>query len=147
MKLPTEDRTLKSKLEFEAEIATLLGGFTAEKLIFGDNTTGASNDLKVASDIARSMITRYGMSEKLGPIVFGEREEMVFLGKELGHQRNYSEEIAQKIDEEVHHLIDKGLKKAKDVLTEKRDILEKIAKTLLEKETIEQKEFNEIIKQ
>lgn len=147
LKLPTEDRTLKSKIEFEAEIATLLGGFTAEKLIFGDNTTGASNDLKVASEIARSMITRYGMSEKLGPIVFGEREEMVFLGKELGHQRNYSEEIAQKIDEEVHHLIDKGLKKAKDVLTEKKELLEKIANTLLEKETIEQEEFNQIVKQ
>ena len=145
LKLPTEDKSLRSRDEFKAELATLLGGYTSELLTFGDITTGASNDLKTASDIARRMVTQYGMSDKLGPIVFGEREEMVFLGKDLGHTQNYSEEIAKEIDQEVHHLMSDALGKAKEVLTQKKAKLEEIAKTLIEKETLEQEEFYAII--
>ena len=145
LKLPSEDRTLKSREEFKAELATLLGGYTSELLTFGDITTGASNDLKVASDTARRMVTQYGMSDKLGPVVFGEREEMVFLGKDLGHKQNYSEEVAREIDQEVHKLIDDAMKTAKEVLSHKKAKLEEIAKTLIEKETLEQQEFYAIV--
>ncbi len=114
-------------------------------MTFGDITTGASNDLKVASDTARRMVTQYGMSDKLGPVVFGEREEMVFLGKDLGHKQNYSEEVAREIDQEVHKLIDDAMKTAKEVLSHKKAKLEEIAKTLIEKETLEQQEFYAIV--
>ena len=90
LKLPSEDKHLRSKSEFESELAVLLGGYTAEKLTFNELTTGASNDLKVASELARKMVAQYGMSDKLGPITFGEKEELVFLGKELGTEKNYS---------------------------------------------------------
>ncbi len=141
LKLPTEDKHLKSRPEFEAELAVLLGGYAAEKLIFKETTTGASNDLKVASDLARRMVTQYGMSDALGPITFGEKEELVFLGKEMSHTRNYSEAIAVEIDAEIKKLILKGLNAAKKVITERMDKLEKIAKELISKETLEQQEF------
>ncbi len=141
LKLPTEDKHLKSRPEFEAELAVLLGGYAAEKLIFKETTTGASNDLKVASDLARRMVTQYGMSDTLGPITFGEKEELVFLGKEMSHTRNYSEAIAVEIDAEIKKLIIKGLNVAKKVITERIDKLEKIAKELISKETLEQQEF------
>lgn len=146
LKLPTEDKHLRSRSEFESELAVLLGGFVAEKIIFKDTTTGASNDLKVASDLARRMITQYGMSDTLGPITFGEKEELVFLGKEISTQRNYSETIAFQIDEEIKKLVVKGLTSAKKVLTFKIDVLNKIAKELINKETLEQKDFYALVR-
>lgn len=141
LKLPSEDKHLKSRSEFQSELAILLGGFTAEKTVFKELTTGASNDLKVASDLARKMITQYGMSDKLGPVVFGEKEEAVFLGKEGLHSRNYSETIAYQIDQEVNSLIEHAFQTAKDVITKRMNDLNRIASVLIEKETLEQKEF------
>lgn len=145
LKLPTEDKHLRSKMEFESELAVLLGGYAAEKAIFKDTTTGATNDLKVASDLARRMVTQFGMSDKLGPITYGEKDELVFLGKEMGHTKNYSETIAYQIDSEVKKLVSKGLTTAKRVLAQKIDTLHKIAKELIVKETLEQKEFYALI--
>lgn len=146
LKLPSVDKHLKSRTEFETELAVLLGGFTAEKIVFKDMTTGASNDLKVASDLARKMITQYGMSDALGPVTFGEREEMVFLGREISSQKNYSEDIAHKIDNEIKKLITKALTSAKIVLHKKIDILHRVAQELIKKETLEQKEFYALLK-
>ena len=146
LKLPTEDKHLRSRSEFESELAVLLGGYAAEKIIFKDTTTGASSDLKVASDLARKMITQYGMSDNLGPITFGEKEELVFLGKEISTQKNYSETIAFQIDEEIKKLITGGLTSAKKVLTQKIAVLHKIAKELISKETLEQKEFYALVR-
>lgn len=145
LKLPSEDKHLKSRSEFESELAVLLGGYTAEKLVFKELTTGASNDLKIASDLARKMVTQYGMSEKLGPVVFGEQEELVFLGKDLGSKKNYSEELAHQIDIEVSTLITKAFKKAKEVLTKRVAILNKVANELITKETLEQKELYALV--
>ena len=116
MGLPTEDRYLQSKSEFEDKIAGMLGGNAAEKLIFGDTTTGASNDIEKATNVARRMVTEFGMSEKLGPLAFGKRDELVFLGREIGEQRNYSDDVAKQIDEEVRAIIDRGYTRAMDVL-------------------------------
>ena len=145
LKLPTEDKHLRSKSEFESELAVLLGGYASEKLTFNELTTGASNDLKVASELARKMVTQYGMSDKLGPITFGEKEELVFLGKELGTEKNYSNEIAYQIDSEVKNFITRALKKAREILAKKAVILEKIALELIAKETLEQKEFYALV--
>lgn len=145
LKVPTEERKIRRKSEFLAEMATLLGGYCAEKLEFGEITTGASNDLQKASLFARKLVKEYGMSP-LGPVSFGEKEEFVFLGKEISEQRNYSEEIAAKIDKEVSKFIVEAQKTAKKILTKKRKLLDKIAKTLIEKETIEREEFEELIK-
>ena len=146
LKLPTEDRHLRSKSEFESELAVLLGGYVAERLVFNDLTTGAANDLKIASNLARKMVTQFGMSDKLGPIAFGEKEELVFLGKEIATEKNYSNETAFQIDSEIKALISKALKKAKDVLTKKIATLTKIATELNTKETLEQKEFYALLK-
>lgn len=145
LKLPSEDKSLRTKSEFEAELAVLLGGYTAEQMIFNELTTGASNDLRVASDLARKMITEYGMSEKMGPIAFSEKEEMVFLGKDFGHQKNYSNEIAFQIDGEIKALMTKAGKLAHDVITKKMEVLKRIAAELIEKETLEQKEFYALV--
>jgi len=145
LKLPTEDKHLRSRSEFEAELAVLLGGYTAEKIIFKEMTTGASNDLQVASDLARKMVTKYGMSEKLGPITFGDREEQVFLGRDFGSDKNYSETIAFEIDQEVSGLISRALKTARAVLTKRMEQLNRVASVLIEKETLEQKEFYTLI--
>ncbi len=118
MALPEEDRYLQSKSEFEDKIAGLLGGNASEKLVFGDTTTGASNDIEKATNLARKMVTEYGMSEKLGPLAFGKREEMVFLGREIGEQRNYSDEVAKQIDDEVRAIIDRGYARAMEVLSD-----------------------------
>lgn len=146
LKLPIEDKQLYSKSYFIDELATLLGGYTVEKLVFKELTTGASNDLKKASEIARRLVRRYGMSEKIGPVTFGEDDEMVFLGRELGEKRNYSEAIAAKIDSEVTKLLNNAEKTARKILVSKKKKLEKIAKKLIEKETIEQEEFKKLIK-
>jgi cell division protease FtsH len=145
LKLPTEDKHFRTKTEFIEELAVMLGGYAAEKSIFDELTTGASNDLESASDLARKMVTQYGMSDKLGPITFGDREEMVFLGKEITHQRNYSEQVAIQIDQEVSKLIGNALKSAQKIVKERRAKLEIVAKQLLSKETIERKEFETLM--
>lgn len=141
MKLPAEEQRLRTRKQFLADLATMLGGFAAEKLIFKDVSTGASNDLKEATSLARKLVTKYGMSERLGPITFGNTDEMVFLGKEMTTEKNYSEEVAKKIDEEVAAFIGKAFSAAEKILASKRKVLETIAKKLMEKETLEQDEF------
>jgi cell division protease FtsH len=144
MGLPTEDRYLQSKTEFEDKIAGMLGGNAAEKLIFGDTTTGSSNDIEKATNLARRMVTEFGMSEKLGPLAFGKRDELVFLGREIGEQRNYSDDVAKQIDEEVRAIIDRGYARAVDVLTRYKDRLVELAERLVAEETIEQEEFEKM---
>ncbi len=141
MSLPAEDRYLHSKSEFEDKIAGMLGGHVSEELVFGDTTTGASNDIEKATNLARAMVTQYGMSEKLGPLTFGKKEEMIFLGREISEQRNYSDEVAAKIDAEVREIIDRGYERAKQALIEQRAVLDRLASLLIEKETIESEEF------
>jgi cell division protease FtsH len=146
IKLPTEDRRLKTKSEFVAEVAIALGGYVAEQEIFKDITTGSSSDIKSATELVRNLVTQYGMSEKLGPRSFGKTNEMVFLGKEMTAERDYSEEIAEKIDKEVDAFITKGMKLAQKIIKDNKKILDKIADTLIDKETIEHEEFEKIIK-
>ena len=139
--LPEDDRTLVSKSRFMARLAVFLGGRVAEEVIFDDITTGASNDLEQATRIARSMVTQYGMSDSLGPLTFGEKEELVFLGKEIGEQRNYSEDVAQVIDEEVRSLVNEAYEHARGIITRYRDKLTAIAEKLEEEETLEADAF------
>ncbi len=146
LKLPKEDKHIKTKKEFLDELAALLGGYCAEKVIFKDISTGASNDLEVASELARKLVKTYGMSDKLGPVVFGKKEELIFLGKELSEERNYSEKLAELIDEEVIRLIKKAQTQAERILKRRRKTLDKIAKVLLEKETLEKEELAKIVK-
>ena len=141
MGLPTEDRYLQSKSEFEDKIAGMLGGNVAERIMFGDTTTGSSNDIEKATTLARRMVTEFGMSEKLGPLAFGRREELVFLGREIGEQRNYSDDVARQIDEEVRAIIDRAYDRATEVLTTYKDRLTQLAEALVAKETIESEEF------
>jgi cell division protease FtsH len=141
MSLPQEDRYLHSKSEFADKIAGMLGGHVAEEIVFGDTTTGASNDIEKATNLARAMVTQYGMSEKLGPLTFGKKEEMIFLGREISEQRNYSDEVAAKIDAEVREIIDQAYDRARAALTEQREVLDRLAGLLIEKETIEADEF------
>ncbi len=145
LQVPSEDRKMKTKTSFLSEISTLLGGYCAEKIKFGEMTTGASNDLSRASALARKLVKEYGMSS-LGPISFGEKEELVFLGKEISEQRNYSEKIAERIDEEVDVVIKGAQKKAEIVLLKHKNLLDKIAKKLIGKEIIEREEFEKLIK-
>ena len=144
MSLPSEDRYLHSKTEFEDKIAGMLGGHVSEELVFGDTTTGASNDIEKATGLARAMVTQYGMSEKLGPLAFGKKDEMIFLGREISEQRNYSDEVAAKIDAEVRDIIDRAYQRAKDALTSHREVLDRLAALLIEKETIEGEEFESL---
>lgn len=147
MKLPSEDRHLQTKQSFLDEIAALLGGYAAERLVFNELTTGASNDLKVATAMARKLVMNYGMSEEIGPIVLGDQHEMVFLGREISEQRNYSEAVAKTIDEEVSKIMKQGLARATEVLTKYREYLNSIAKRLVSDETLEQEQFYEIVKE
>ncbi len=147
LKLPVEDRHLYSRSHFLDELAVSLGGYASEKLVFGDLTTGAGDDLKKATDIARSLVTRFGMSDKVGPIALGEREELIFLGRELTTERNYSEETARVIDEEVKRLMDEAYKQAEAILARRRAKLDQIAGVLIEKETIEREEFEKLVKE
>ena len=146
LKLPESERSFKTFSEFKAELAVMLGGYAAEELTFNELTTGASNDLEKASDLARRLVTRYGMSKKLGPVVFGERDEAVFLGKELSEKRNYSEEVAQTIDHEVKTFITEAHTTAKQLINKNKAKLNQIAQTLLEKETLEKEEFDALMK-
>ncbi len=145
LKVPAEEKRLKTKSEFLAEMAVLLGGYCAEKLKFKEMSTGAANDLERASDLARKLVKEYGMSP-LGPISFGEKEELVFLGREISEQRNYSEKIAAKIDKEIAKFIKDAESTAKKLLSRNKKLLEKIAKTLIKKETIEREEFESLVK-
>ncbi|MDO9399370.1 MAG: ATP-dependent zinc metalloprotease FtsH [bacterium] len=141
---PEKDKTLHSRNYFIDELSVLLGGYVSEKLTFGDVTTGASNDLERATNMSRSLVTRYGMSE-LGPRTFGHKQEMVFLGKEMHEEKNYSEKTAEEIDHQVSSFIENAYKVAENILQDKKELLEKLSATLLVKETIEQIEFNEIM--
>ena len=142
MQIPEEDRYLKHRKKFKADLASLLGGRAAEEIIFNEVTTGASNDLDRATKLARAMVTQYGMSEKLGPLTFGEKEELVFLGRELSEQRNYGEEVARQIDREVRRLMDEAYQTAKQVLIDNRDKLTELAERLVREETIDAASFN-----
>ena len=145
LQVPSEERKMKTKTGFMSEIATLLGGCSAEKIVFGEMTTGASNDLQRASEMARKLVKEYGMSS-LGLIAFGDKEEMVFLGKEISEQRNYSEKVAERIDEEIDVIIKGAQKNAEQILLKHRNLLDKVAKDLIEKEIIEREEYEKIIK-
>jgi cell division protease FtsH len=142
--MPKEDKYLRSKSDFMNEIAVLLSGRVAEKMIFSELTTGASNDLERATKIARNMVQVYGMSDIIGPVVVGEREELVFLGRELGEHKNYSEKIASQIDSEVERIVTEAEKKAEQVLTKNKTKLKKLAELLLKKETVEREEILKI---
>jgi len=139
--LPDEERRMQSKAKFRDDLAFALGGRAAEELVFGDVTTGASNDLERVTETARAMVTRYGMSDKLGPMTFGQKEELVFLGKEIGEQRDYSEAVAQEIDAEVRGIVHEAYERAKEVLTGYREQLDRIAERLMEVETLDASEF------
>lgn len=139
MMLPKEEHDYKTKAQLLADIRVALGGRIAEALVLGDISTGASGDLQSVTNTARSMVTRWGMSDTLGPIVFGEQQEQVFLGKNIGHERNYSEEIASKIDVEIHHIVDEAYCDVEQLLTDNMDFLHNMAKALLEEETIDAK--------
>ncbi|MGQ9489572.1 MAG: ATP-dependent zinc metalloprotease FtsH, partial [Anaerolineae bacterium] len=141
MPLPEEDHLLYGRNKFRDELAGLLGGRVAEEEVFGDITTGASNDLERVTALARRMVTQYGMSDVLGPQTFGEKEELVFLGREIGEQRNYSEEVAEAIDKEVRRLVDEAYERARNIVRTYRDKLDEIARRLMENETIEAAEF------
>ena len=135
--LPEEDRSLWTKAQFKDRITSAMGGRAAEEIVFGEVTTGASNDLEQATNIAKTMITRYGMSEKLGPRTFGKREELVFLGKEISEQRDYSDRVAETIDNEVHHLIENAYQTAVRLINSNRAKLDQLAEYLMEHESIE----------
>ncbi len=135
--LPEEDRHLYSRSQFQDMLAATMGGLVAEEIIFGEATTGPQDDIDRATRLARQMVTQFGMSERLGPRTFGRKEELVFLGREISEQRNYSEKVAEEIDEEVRQLIDRAYHTAKKILTESREKLDSIVNVLLEEETIE----------
>jgi cell division protease FtsH len=144
--LPEEDRRLWTKNQFVDMLAAALGGRVAEEVVFDEMTTGASNDLEQATNIAQTMVTRYGMSEKLGPRTFGKREELVFLGREISEQRNYGDRVAETIDDEVYGLIDNAYRTAKRLLTANVDSLTQVAKYLITNETVEGDALNELFK-
>ncbi len=146
LKVPTEDRKMRTRSEFLSDLATLLGGYTAEKIKYGEMTTGASSDLDQASRLARKLVKEYGMSS-LGPTTFGEREELAFINADFGESRNYSEKVAGRIDEEVAKFIANAEDQAKKILSKKKTMLDKVARTLIEKETIEKEEFEKLIGQ
>ncbi len=146
MKLPIEENRLETKKQFMADLATMMGGFASEQIVFKDVTTGASSDLKEATALARKLVTKYGMSEAIGPVTFGDGGESVFLGREIVNERHASESVLAQIDKEVSIFLHNAHEVAKKVITTRRKVLDAIAAALLEKETLEQEEFNEIIK-
>ncbi|MDQ3979542.1 MAG: ATP-dependent zinc metalloprotease FtsH [Actinomycetota bacterium] len=145
LSLPTEDKYLVTRSALRDQLAMLLGGRTAEELIFQDPTTGAQNDIEKATQIARAMVTEYGMSDEIGPQQLGHKNGEVFLGKEIGHQPNYSDQVAAKIDGEVRHLIDEAHAEARDILVTHRKTLDRLAQALIEKETLDTAEVLEIL--
>jgi cell division protease FtsH len=143
--LPEQDRYLYTQDKFEDDIAGMLAGRVAEELVFGEKWTGAHDDLEKATKLARRMVTAYGMSKKLGPLTFGDRDELVFLGREIAEQRNYSDEVAEEIDLEVRRIIEQAYGRAKAILVDYRDRLDLIAQRLIEVETIERQEFEGLV--
>ncbi|HTX80159.1 MAG TPA: ATP-dependent zinc metalloprotease FtsH [Longilinea sp.] len=141
MGLPSEDRTLVAHNKLLAEMTGALGGRAAEQLVFNDITSGASNDIERVTQIARTMVTRLGMSQELGPMIYGKKDELIFLGREITEQRDYSEEVAEQIDREVRKLVNDAYKQALDILTQYRDKLDAVAAKLLETETLTKDEF------
>jgi len=144
--LPSEDRYLMTRSQFTAMLATLLGGYAAEELTFNELSTGGSDDIRRATDLAHKMVTSYGMSDRLGPRTFGNKEEMVFLGREISEQRDYGEKVANMIDDEVHRLIQEAHDTAKNTLLENRDTLVMLAEKLASLETLEGKVLEDIFK-
>ena len=144
MPVPTE-KSFRFKRSMEQEIVATFGGRVAEEMIFGDYTQGASQDIEQATNLARNMVTRFGMSEKMGPILYGEEDHEVFLGRDIGHSRNYGENVAGQIDSEIRRIIDEAYNKAKEVLEENRDGLERTAQLLLKKEKVSGDEFREVL--
>ncbi|MGC9523201.1 MAG: ATP-dependent zinc metalloprotease FtsH [Anaerolineae bacterium] len=143
--LPEEDHYIMQRSKMEDEMAKMLGGRAAEEIVFEEISTGASDDLEKSTKLARSMVMRYGMSDKLGPLVYGRKEELVFLGKEIGEQRDYSEAMAQAIDDEVKAFVTKAHDRAKEALKTKRDQLDQVAQALLERETLSSEEFQAVM--
>lgn len=144
LSLPQEDRTLMPRKKLIAEMVGLLGGRAAEELVFDDITSGAGNDLERVTQLARMMVTRLGMSEELGPMVYGQKEELIFLGREIAEQRDYSEAVAEQIDREVRRLVNEAYQKARQLLIQYRDKLDAVAQRLLEVETLSREEFEAI---
>jgi cell division protease FtsH len=144
LNVPEKDRSLKFRSYFLDQLTVLLGGYAAEERIFDEMTTGASNDLERATEMARKLVTRFGMS-KLGPVTYGENEDMVFLGRDIQDKKNYSEKVAESIDEEVRRFIEEAHQKAREILREKSETLEKIAQALIKKETLEKDEFDALV--
>jgi cell division protease FtsH len=144
LKLPIEDRRLQARREFLDDIAMSLGGYVTEKMVFGDLTTGPSNDLQVSTALARDMVTRYGMSDKLGPIALEGEGGQALFGRGVG-EKDYSQKVADLIDSEVSRIMTEAQKKAEDILIKNRKLLDVIAKRLIETETIEREEFDQIL--
>jgi cell division protease FtsH len=144
LSLPEEDRTLMARKKLMADMIGLLGGRAAEELVFDDITSGAANDLERVTRMARTMVTRLGMSEQLGPLVYGQKEELIFLGREISEQRDYSDSVAEEIDSEVRRIVNEAHATARQILTEYRDKLDAVAKRLLELETITRDEFESL---
>jgi cell division protease FtsH len=144
MALPQEDRTLISRSKIQDDLAFTLGGRAAESIVFNEITSGAANDLERVTKSARSMVTRLGMSDELGPMVYGQKEELIFLGREISEQRDYSEAVAEMIDQEVRRLVNEAYERAKSILIQYRDKLDDVANKLLEMETLTREEFEEI---
>ncbi len=144
MVLPDEEKYSTTRNEMLGQLAYMLGGRAAEELVFHDPTTGASNDIEKATSVARKMVTQYGMTERLGAVRYGQADAEVFLGRDYGHQRDYSEEVAAAIDEEVRKLIEAAHQEAYEVLVENRDVLDLLVLELLEKETLDKGEVARI---
>ena len=142
---PLDDIQYMSRSKFMDDLTMMLGGRVAEELVFDEITTGASSDLERVTKMARAMVTRYGMSDRLGPMVYGKKEELVFLGREIGEQRDYSESVAEEIDEEVRRIVSASYERARTVLNEHREKLDLVAKTLLDVETLDREEFNKLM--
>ena len=145
LSLPEEDKYLVSRDELMDQIAGIMGGRVAEEIVFGDITSGAENDIQRATQMARRMVTQWGMSDKLGTVTMGHKEELVFLGRDLGEQRNYSEEIAALIDEEIRSIISHGYQTAKTILTQQRGKMDAVVERLKIVETIDGKELDQIL--
>jgi cell division protease FtsH len=144
MQLPTEDKYLISRSELIDRLAVMLGGRVAEEIKIGDITTGAGDDIRKATSTAKEMVTQYGMSNKLGPMALGEKDSQPFLGKEFGHQPDYSGQVAYQIDEEVRHLLDEAHDEALEILVENDHVLESVASKLLEVETVDRDLLTEL---
>ncbi len=145
IKTPTEDRHMRKREEYVEDLSVMLGGYAAEQIIFNDITTGASSDMRSATQLAKDMVTQWGMSNALGPRTYGEREDLIFLGRNIHENRDYSEKVAEKIDHEIDQLIADALERAKKIIAENREAVERVAIKLMEKETLEREAFLDAI--